>query len=82
MPSAMAARVWPGRTDSMPARTISAAYAARCTVRPISAAANGDMVTPATIGSAKNVHTSTTSTGIARIESTYSTISDRSPRGP
>jgi len=69
MPSANAARVCPGRTDSMPARMISAAYAARWTVRPIRPAVNGDIVTPATIGSAKNVHTSTTSTGIARIES-------------
>ena len=69
MPSASAARVCPGRTDSMPARTISAAYAARWTVSPISAAQNGGIVMPATIGSAKNVHTSTTSTGIARIES-------------
>ncbi len=69
MPSASAARVWPGRTDSIPARTISAAYAARCTVSPTSAAQNGGSVTPATIGSAKKVQTSTTSTGIARIES-------------
>ena len=53
----------------MPARKISAAYAARWMVRPMSAAMNGDIVTPVTSGSAKNVHTSTTSTGIARIES-------------
>ena len=69
MPRASDARVWPGRTDSIPARKISAAYAARCTVSPSSAAKNGAIVMPATIGSAKNAHTSTTSTGIARIES-------------
>ena len=46
-----------------------AAYAARCTVSPRRAAMNGDIVRPVRIGSAKNVHTSTTSTGMARIES-------------
>ena len=49
MPSASAARVCPGRTDSIPARMISAAYAARCTVSPISAAPNGGIVKPVTI---------------------------------
>ena len=40
IPSVSAARVWPGRTDSMPARTISAAYAARWMVSASNAAAN------------------------------------------
>ncbi len=38
MPSAAAARSCPGSTDSTPPRTISAAYAAWCSARPITAA--------------------------------------------
>src|SRR5258708_34225211 len=68
IPSVSAARVWPGRTDSMPARTISAADAARWMVSASNAGANGGIVRPAAIGSAKNVQTVTTSTGIARLE--------------
>ncbi len=70
MPSASrGARLSRTHAISIPARTISAAYAARWTVRPISAAKNGGIVRPVRIGSAKNVQMSTTSTGIARIES-------------
>ena len=40
IPSAWAASVWPSSIDGMPARTISAMYAASDSARPSSAATN------------------------------------------
>ena len=69
MPRAKPAPVCPALTDSIPERTISATKGAMCMVSAMTAAQKVGIEMPSNNGKAKNVHTSTTSTGMARIES-------------